>query len=161
MFRTMRRARQLLSPEATHTVLARCTNGILSCHGDDGYPYGVPVSYVYHNDRIYFHSAAAGHKLDAITGNPKVSFTVIDEDTIISAEYTTYFRSAIAFGRVRVCAGDERIEAFRAMVEKYSGDRPDEEKAKEVAGCSAALILAIDVDHLTGKEAIEYVRART
>lgn len=53
--------------------------------------------------------------------HPKVSFAITDEDTIVSAEYTTYFRSVIAFGKARIVEGAERFEAFKAMVEKYSG----------------------------------------
>jgi nitroimidazol reductase NimA-like FMN-containing flavoprotein (pyridoxamine 5'-phosphate oxidase superfamily) len=53
--------------------------------------------------------------------HPKVSFAVTDEDTIVSAEYTTYFRSVIALGKARIVEGTELLEAFKAMVEKYSG----------------------------------------
>ena len=160
MFREMRRGKQLLSKEDTTAVMDRCTNGVLACLGDEDYPYAVPLSYVYFDDKIYFHSAKAGHKIDAITKNPKVSFTVIDEDTIVSKEYTTYFRSVIAFGKARVVEGDEWLAAFKALVEKYSGDQPEEAKQKEVAGCTQACLIAIDVDHITGKEAIEYVKAK-
>lgn len=113
MFREMRRGKQLLSMEDTIAVMTRCTNGVLACSGDDGYPYAVPLSYVYFNGRIYFHSAKAGHKIDAITKNPKVSFSIIDEDKIVSKEYTTYFRSVIAFGKARIVEGDERLESSR------------------------------------------------
>jgi len=160
MFREMRRKKQLLSQEDTLAVMNRCTNGVLSCFGDDDYPYGVPLNYVYLNEKIYFHSAKAGHKIDAISKNPKVSFTVIDEDTIVSEEYTSYFRSVIAFGKARIAEGEERIKAFEALVEKYSGDQPEEAKHKEVHGCTQANIIAIDVEHITGKEAVEYVRAK-
>lgn len=160
MFREMRRGKQLLSIEDTISVMDRCTNGVLACLGDDDYPYAVPISYVYFNEKIYFHSAKAGHKIDAVTKNPKVSFSVIDEDTIVSKEYTTYFRSIIAFGKARIAEGDERIEAFKALVEKYSGDQPEEAKLKEIMGCMQSYIFAIDVEHITGKEAIEYVRAK-
>ena len=160
MFREMRRGKQLLSKEDTTAVMDRCTNGVLACLGDEDYPYAVPLSYVYFDDKIYFHSAKAGHKIDAITKNPKVSFTVIDEDTIVSKEYTTYFRSVIAFGKARVVEGDEWLAAFKALVEKYSGDQPEEAKQKEVAGCTQACLIAIDVEHITGKEAIEYVKAK-
>lgn len=160
MFREMRRANQLLSKEDTSAVMDRCTNGILACLGDDDYPYAVPVSYVYFNDKIYFHSAKTGHKVDAIMKNPKVSFSVIDEDTIVSKEYTTYFRSVIAFGKARIVEGDEGMAAFLAMTKKYSGDQPEEAQHKEVAGCMQAYIIAIDVEHITGKEAIEFVRAK-
>lgn len=157
MFREMRRGKQSLSIEDTVAVMNRCTNGVLACLGDEDYPYAVPLSYVYFNDKIYFHSAKAGHKIDSITKNPKVSFSVIDEDNIVSEEYTTYFRSVIAFGKTRVVEGDECLKAFAALVEKYSGDQPDENKLKEITGCTKAYIIAIDVEHITGKEAIEYV----
>ena len=160
MFREMRRGKQLLSEEDTVAVMDRCANGVLACSGDEGYPYAVPLSYVYFNSKIYFHSAKAGHKIDAITRNPKVSFSVTDEDTIVSEKYTTYFRSVIAFGKARIVEGDERLEAFRAFVEKYSGDQPEEAKHKEITGCTQAYVIAIDVEHITGKEAIEYVKAK-
>lgn len=55
-----------------------------------------------HKGKIYFHSAKAGHKIDAMEKHPKVSFAVIDEDTIVSKEYTSYFRSVIAFGKAKI-----------------------------------------------------------
>ena len=160
MFREMKRGKQLLSKEDTTAVMGRCTNGVLACLGDDGYPYAVPLSYIYINNRIYFHSAKAGHKIDAISKNPKVSFAVIDEDTIAAEKYTSFFRSVIAFGKARIAEGAERLEAFEALVEKYSGDQPEEAKQKEIARCTHAYIIAIDVEHITGKEAIEYINAK-
>jgi len=160
VFREMRRAKQLMSVEDTEAVLARCTNGVLACLGDGDYPYAVPVSYVYSNGRIYFHSAKAGHKVDAIISNSRVSFAVVDEDKIVSSEYTTYFRSVIVFGLARIVEGDERLSAFAALVEKYSGDQSEEAKAMEISKCEHSHIIAIDIEHMTGKEAIEFVRAR-
>jgi nitroimidazol reductase NimA-like FMN-containing flavoprotein (pyridoxamine 5'-phosphate oxidase superfamily) len=160
MFREMRRGKQLLSPEDTVAVMNRCTNGVLACMGDDDYPYAVPLSFVYFNGKIYFHSAKTGHKIDAITKNPKVSFSVVDEDTIVSEKYTTYYRSVIAFGKARIAEGQEWLDAFAALVEKYSGDQPEESKHKEIAGCSKSHIIAIDVEHITGKEAIELVNSK-
>ncbi len=159
MFREMKRGKQLLSVDETAAVMERCTSGVLACLGDEDYPYAVPLSFVYFNDKIYFHSAKAGHKIDAITKHPKVSFSVIDEDTIVGVEYTTYFRSVIAFGKARIVKGDERLKAFEALVEKYSGDQPEEAKHKEITGCTQSYIIAIDVEHITGKKAIEYVKA--
>lgn len=160
MFREMRRKKQLLSEGDTTAILEQGTNGILSCLGDEDYPYGVPISYVYYREKIYFHSAKSGHKMDAFRRHSKVSFTVVNQDTIVSAEYTSYFRSAIAFGEVRMVEGEETKEGFRALVEKYSGDQPEESKQYEMDNCSGALILAIDIHHLTGKEAIELVKGK-
>ena len=84
--------------------------------------------------------------------NPKASFSVIAEDKIVSEEYTTYFRSVIAFGKTRIVEGDERLEAFEALVEKYSGDQPEEAKRREISECTQVYIIAIDVKYITGKE---------
>lgn len=43
MFREMRRKRQLLPPEESLAILERMTGGTLALHGDNGYPYAVPV----------------------------------------------------------------------------------------------------------------------
>ena len=160
MFRKMRRNKQLLSIDDIVAVMERCTNGVLACMGDNDYPYAVPLSYVYFDNKIYFHSAKVGHKVDAIIKNPKVSFSVIDEDTIVSGEYTTYFRSVIAFGKARVVERDEWVKGFEALVEKYSGEQSKKAKQKEISGCTQSHVIAIDIEHITGKEAIEYIRAK-
>ena len=162
MFREMRRSKQRLSMEDTIDVMNRCTNGIMACTGDDDYPYAVPLSYAYLNNKIYFHAGREGHKIDAIMKNPKVSFAVVDKDTIVSKEYTSYFRSVIAFGKARIVEGGtgEWREALKAIVDKYSGDQPEEEKLKEIGKGASTQIIRIDIDHMTGKEAIELVRAR-
>lgn len=160
MFREMRRFKQALSKEEVEEVLDRGTNGVLGCVTDEDYPYTVPISYVYHDGRIYFHSAKSGQKVDAMKHRDKVSFTVVDKDQIVSEEYTTYFRSVMIFGRARIADGHERDQAFAALVEKYSGDQPKESKFKEVHECGASFIFAIDIEHMTGKEAIELVKAK-
>lgn len=160
MFREMKKKPQLLSTEDITAAMQRCTNGALACIGDEGYPYAVPLSYVYLHDKIYFHCAKTGHKNDAIAKNAKVSFLVVDEDTIVSHEYTSYFRSVIAFGKARIAEGDEAKEAFTALVEKYAGGQPKDEKHQKVTGCTQTDIFAIDVEHITGKESIEYAKLK-
>ena len=82
MFREMRRKRQLLPPEESLAILERMTGGTLALHGDNGYPYAVPVSYVYADGKMYFHSAVQGHKMDAIRQHPEVSFCVLEQDMV-------------------------------------------------------------------------------
>ena len=122
MFRDMRRKNQLLPQEEAEAILRQGTSGVLSLLGDGGYPYGVPLSYVYHNGKLYFHCAKAGHKLDAIRREGKCSFCVIDQDQVVAEKYTTLFRSVIAFGQVRVLEddGEKRaaLEALDALMER-------------------------------------------
>lgn len=102
MFRPMRRHRQQLSQGDCAAILSRGTSGVLAVAGDGGYPYAVPLSYVYQEGTLFFHCAKAGHKLDALRRCSKASFCVIDQDQVVPPEYTTYFRSVIAFGRTRI-----------------------------------------------------------
>ena len=111
MFREMRRKNQELSREECLAVLDRGTSGVLAVHGEGGYPYAVPLSYAYADDKLWFHCARAGHKLDAIIRDPKVSFCVTDRDQVVPLEYTTYFRSVILFGRARVLEDPAEIRA--------------------------------------------------
>ena len=101
-FREMRRKRQQLSEVESIGIMKKATSGTLALLGDNGYPYVVPISYVYHEGKLYFHSALAGHKVDAIRKCDKASFCVIDKGEVHPEKYTTFFRSVIAFGRIHI-----------------------------------------------------------
>lgn len=77
-------------------------SGVLSLLDESGYPYGVPISYVYDDNKLYFHSALNGHKIDAIRHSDKASFTIICKDEVHPETFTTYFRSVICFGHLRI-----------------------------------------------------------
>ncbi len=157
----MRRIRQQLPDDEAVKILRGATAGVLAVCGDTGYPYAVPVSYVYADRKIYFHSAPQGHKIDAIRSNPKVSFCVIDKDDVKPGEFTTYFRSVIAFGKARIIEDDgEKMATLRLLAERYSDNTVTPEMTdKEIAGgFNRLLMVEISIEHLTGKEAIELVR---
>lgn len=162
MFREMRRKRQSLSIERIASILENGTSGVLALSGDDDYPYAVPISYVYGDDKIYFHCAKSGHKMDAIKRNCKASFCVIDQDQIIPEEYTTYFRSVIVFGRIRLIEDEqEKRTAIEKLATKYApNDSAAGRKEAIEREWKPLCMLEMDIDHMTGKEAIELVKNR-
>ena len=161
MFREMRRKKQALPPEECAAILTKGTSGVLALSGDDGYPYAVPISYVYEGGKLWFHCAKSGHKLDAIRREPKASFCVTAQDKVVPEEYTTYFRSVIAFGTIRVLEGEEMRPAIERLALKYSPLESEESRREEIEKTWKALcILELEVEHLTGKEAIELTRQR-
>lgn len=159
MFREMRRNKQALSREAIEEILNRATSGVLAVNGDDGYPYTVPVSHVYESGTLYFHSAASGHKVDGIRGDDRVSFCVIDQDQVVPEELTTYFRSAVVFGRARIVE-DETVKrhALALLGQKYSSGFPEKTRAAIARELKTVTIVEIAVEHMSGKEAVELVR---
>lgn len=158
-FRELRRKNQLLSEKETINILNRNTSGILACGGDNGYPYAVPLSYVYSGGKIYFHCALTGHKLDAIRRNSKVSFCVIDCDNVRPEKFTTFYRSVIVFGKIRIIENsDEKRAALEVLAKKYSPNN-DIGIAKEIDGAfDRVCMLELEIEHLTGKAAKELIK---
>ncbi|MCI9583164.1 MAG: pyridoxamine 5'-phosphate oxidase family protein [Clostridium sp.] len=162
MFREMRRKKQMLSMDECIEILNKGTSGVLALLGDHDYPYAVPVSYVYCNSKLYFHGAKSGHKTDAVKKYSKASFCVIDQDHIIPEEYTTYFRSVIAFGNVRIMENETEIRrAIEELAEKYGPDGHEAERNAEIEReWNHLCMMEFSIEHLSGKEAIELVKAR-
>lgn len=161
MFREMRRHKQLLPKETAVEILERNTSGTLALLGDEGYPYALPISYVYADGKLYFHSAKTGHKVDAIKSCDKASFSVIDQDQIVPEKYTTYFRSVIAFGKIRLVEDlDEIYRIATVLAMKYSPDFEEGIKAEIDSTIKSLAIIELDIEHMTAKEAIELVKAK-
>lgn len=155
-FRPMRRKRQELAQEESITILQKATSGTLALLGDNGYPYAVPISYVYHEGKLYFHSAVEGHKVDAIRQCDKASFCVIEQDEVHPEKYTTFFRSVIAFGKIHIIEDEaEKLQMARMLGNRYNPNQ-DEALQKELEnGLARMLMIRFDIEHLTGKEAKE------
>ena len=158
-FREMLRKRQQLAESESISILEKATSGTLALLGDGGYPYAVPISFVYHDGKLFFHSALSGHKVDAISHCDKASFCVIDQDEVHGEQYTTYFRSVIAFGHIHIIEDEkERLEAARLLGNRYNPIQ-DEALQKEIdKGLHRMLVLCMEIEHLTGKKAIELIR---
>lgn len=159
MFPDMRRKKQRLSREETEEIFRHGSHGVLALLGNEGWPYALPISYVYCNGKLYFHCAAQGHKLEAIAREPRASFCVVDADEVIPELFTTAYRSAIAFGHIRLLEkGPELLRALEALCGKYSpGIDPAEEIEKFIDGVR---VLEMSIEHMSGKEGLELLRRR-
>lgn len=153
MFRKMRLEANMTSKEEAEEMLRIATNGVLAVNGDEGYPYAVPVSYVYEDGRIYFHSTAEiSHKIDSIRKDPKVSFCVTTQDNILPEAFNTLYRSVILFGKARVLTEPAEIErAIMAVVRKYSGAFQEQGKAYMNAEQGNFCVVEIEIEQITGK----------
>lgn len=100
-----------------------------------------------------------GHKIDCIGADSRCSFCVVGQDMIVPDEFTSYFRSVIVNGRVSIMSSqDEIMKGLLLLCEKYS---PGIDSGSEIAKCLGHVtVLRLDIDEMTGKEAIELVRQR-
>lgn len=136
-FYPMRRHKQQLSQEKCFEILEKGSSGTLALLDKQGFPYSVPLSYVFFPGKateaqipesqilhpngekpasaetqdnlgsIYFHSALEGHKIDAIRNCEKASFCVIAADDVIPEKFTTAYLSVIVFGEIRIVKDDK------------------------------------------------------
>lgn len=159
MERKMRRFRQELPENETLRILETGKVAVLALDGDNGYPYSVPVNYVYSEGYLYIHSARQGHKIDAIRRNPLCSACIIEKDDIVPEQFTSYFRSIIIFGKAEfVDDRDEIIHILKLLSHKYSpGIDPTDEIKRFI---DTVCVIRIKIEHATGKEAIELTRLR-
>lgn len=154
MFRPMRRANREIPEEAAKYLLKQSRRGVLAVNGDDGYPFAIPVNYFYdqEQDKIYFHGAKSGHKVDALKKNDKVCFTVYGNEHFEPGDWAPYVQSTVAFGRCRLVEDAAATEArVRELGLKYYPGREEVEKeiAKAIKGVQ---LYEITIEHLTGKQ---------
>lgn len=151
-FGKMRRSAQELSQKEAEEILKTATHGVLAVTGEGGYPYAVPMSFVFADGKIYLHSATEGRKIEAIKRSEKVSFCVVAEDRVIPEKYTTAYKSAIVFGRARIVLGDEAERLIRPLGEKYNPKAAGKSLDEEIAGAKGRFaIIEITPEKISGK----------
>ncbi|MZP30011.1 pyridoxamine 5'-phosphate oxidase family protein [Heliobacterium undosum] len=151
MFTEMRRSDKQISSEDCAQILVKGQIGILSTISADGYPYGVPLNYVYENGCIYFHSALTGQKLDNIQNESKVSFCVVGDTELLSSSFDTNYESVIVFGRAKIVHDHEKEHGLLALVKKYSLDYVENGKKYIKQSGDKTRVVKIDIEHITGK----------
>lgn len=155
MFKEMRRSELQLSEDETRKKLADCQYITLAMMGDNGYPYSLPISFVYDEGRLFIHSYKSGHKVDALTNHEKVSFSAVCENEVNAAGFTVAYTSIVAFGRAKRLDEREKEHAIHLIIEKYSA--PYKEKGERVVKSLWDKFTAfeIEIDHITGKSSMK------
>jgi len=149
--RNVRRKDREIGMQETIELLSNCEYGFLSTVGKDGQPYGVPLSYAYKNNCIFFHCALDGHKIENIENNPTVSFCVVGHTKVLPEKFATEYESAVVFGIASELQGVEKNNALLWLLEKYSPAFIEEGKIYIDQKDKATKVIKIVIDHMSGK----------
>jgi nitroimidazol reductase NimA-like FMN-containing flavoprotein (pyridoxamine 5'-phosphate oxidase superfamily) len=148
-----------MSDAEAREFLRAGTEGRLATCDQAGQPYITPLNYLFHDERIYFHSKFDGRKLDNIAGNDRVCFEVssIAKLTVSSDRAcgcATRYSSVLAFGVARVLSDDaEKAALLNLLVEKYAGGKAFHLVEKvDAAGCA---VVEIRVEQISGKRNVD------
>ncbi len=152
MFDEMRLKSQQLSEEETIALLDAGEYGVLSTIGANGYPYGVPINYIYDDGKIYIHSAVEGHKLRNFEHDSHVSFCVVAEAELLQEDVNTMFKSVIAFGKIKeLTAMEDKQRVFELMIRKLCPDYIPSGLEYVEENKHLARVYEIEIEHITGK----------
>lgn len=157
MFRKMRRVKNEISTEEVKELLRKNRRAAFSVNGDDGYPYTVPINFYYDEEenRIYFHGAKAGYKIDSIKANDKVCFTTWDDGYLEDGDWAYRVSSCVVFGRAVLIQDPQATEEkVRKLALKYypTAEEVEEEIRKDIKGVQ---MVAIEIEHISGKKVKE------
>lgn len=137
-------------------LLAGAHVGRLGTFGEDGFPMVKPLNFVYYRQRIYFHSAQEGEKIEAIRRDSRVCFEAdlpiaYVKSTGIPCKADYLYRSVIIRGRAHIVADrEEQVLALKALMQKYQpeggyGGFPEEKLA-------LTAVVRIDIVEMRGKQ---------
>lgn len=122
MKKELRRQDRALATAEALELLDRGEYGVLSTVSADGSPYGVPVHYCVSEGSVYFHSAVAGHKLENIEADQRVSFCVVGATEVMPDKFATRYESVIVSGKAEEVFGAEKQRALEGLLAKYSSN---------------------------------------
>ncbi len=151
MERKIRRAERAIPDGEAQSILQVGEYGVLSTVSADGQPYGVPVSYAYVGDVIYFHCALEGHKLENLSSNNKVSFCVVGKTEVLPAKFGTKYESVIVFGKAFEVTDDEKHGGLVELLKKYSSGFIDKGLRYIEKDSHKARVYKIVIESMTGK----------
>ena len=147
----MRRKDRRIKSTETFAILEKGEYGILSTISPNHEPYGVPVNYCVMNERIYFHCALEGKKIDHMSHNPKVSFCVVGATEVLPDQFGTKYESCIVQGVASESVGHEKQSALEGLLHKYSENFFAEGLAYIEKLKDKARVFKITIESISGK----------
>ncbi len=152
MFRQLRRSNRQLENDKVIALLKNEKRAVLAVHGENDYPYAVPINYIYdeNTNKIYFHGAGAGQKYDALMKENKVCFTVYGNEQYKDNDWAPYMQSVVIFGKCNKVE-ENKLDYLRLLAKKYYPSDEEIEKEINLAG-KIVQVFEITIDHICGKQ---------
>lgn len=157
MFRKIRRTKSEISVEEAKILLKNNKRAAFSVNGDNGYPFTIPINFYYdeNENKIYFHSAKSGHKINSIKASNKVCFTTWDDGYLDEGDWAYHVSSCVVYGRA-ILVEDRKIteEKVRILAMKYYPTTKEVEQEIQKS-IDRVQLVAIEIEHISGKKVHE------
>jgi len=146
-----RRDRELSEAEALG-LLQEAEWGVLATVDGGGWPYAVPVNHALVDGVLVIHCATAGHKLDNLACNPRVSYCAVTAAETLPLELATRYASVVVFGLAELVQdeGDKR-RLLRALGLRFAAAHPEVVDHEIDRDLFRTAVLRIRIERATGK----------
>lgn len=138
-------------------ILKEGRRGIIAINGDNGYPYAIPINFLYDEieNKIYFHSARIGYKVDLLKKDDRVCFTAYGNEIIKEESWAPFISSVVVFGKCKAVVDiNTANNLLRRFALKYYPN--DEMVDREIEKShNNVLMFEISIDYITGKQVQE------
>ncbi len=154
----IRRADRVMPDERARETLARGHSGRLATVSEDGFPYCIPLLYLWIGGEVCLHTTSTrGHLRANIERDPRVCFEVDEQEGVFDygrfeCDSGLAYRSVCLFGRIRIIEDRTAKQQFcQTLMVKYG--KPDTDRPKGFfPRLDAITVYAIAVERMTGKE---------
>src|SRR5205814_9995596 len=131
----LRRADRMMSEQRAYEMLAHGFSGQLATVGEDGYPYCIPLLYIWLDGEVHVHtSSAKGHFRANLERERRVCFEIDEPDQVFDygrfeCDSGLAYKSVILFGKIRIVEEKAAKQQFcEALMAKYG--KPDTGRPK-------------------------------
>jgi nitroimidazol reductase NimA-like FMN-containing flavoprotein (pyridoxamine 5'-phosphate oxidase superfamily) len=157
---SLRRAERAMTSEQALQALERGFAGRLATVGADGYPYCVPLLYVWAENQVFLHGTAArGHLRSNVEYEPRVCFEIDVPGQVFDygrfeCDSGLAYRSVILFGKISIAEDTATKQRFcERLMEKYG--KPNSIRPKNFfPRLDVIAVYAMTVERISGKEKI-------
>jgi len=136
-----------LSKDECISLISAAKFGRLGLSNND-LPYVIPMSYVYHDGRIFLHSRGKGKKVEYVARNPKVCFQV---DAMEKGRWSSVLISGTASLSDDI---ETKMKMFAAFMGKDMQGHGGKQFKREDLEKMPMTIWEIKIEELTGREGI-------
>lgn len=170
----MRRKDREMDQDFAREVIDRSLYGVLACVTPAGAPYAIPLSIARSGDRLFFHSATKGSKVEYLPDGQEVALTFVAHvhvPQLFSSEelagmlndpeaasmlgskvFTTEFESACVQGRIyELTDSTDKLLGLRCICEKFTPDKMAFFEPTAQAALQITRVYEIRIESLTGK----------
>jgi uncharacterized protein len=159
---TMRRSRcEVKDPQEIIKILDSAKIGRLATVDNLGYPYIIPVNFVFRDGLVYFHSSLKGEKMENLARDSRVCFEVDIPLAYLEVDFNPeknpcrahqLYHSVIIRGKARILPeGQQKIDILNALVAKHEANRSFAAITSESSGYQACQVIEINPERVTAK----------